>query len=43
MAESLHVSVHTAKLHVAQIIGKLNVHSRAHAVAKALQAGLLQG
>jgi DNA-binding NarL/FixJ family response regulator len=43
IAESLHVSAHTAKFHVAQIIGKLNAHSRAHAVAKALQAGLLEG
>ena len=42
IAESLHVSAHTAKFHVAQIIGKLNAHSRAHAVAKALQAGLLE-
>ena len=42
IAESLHVSAHTAKFHVAQIIGKLNAHSRGHAVAKALQAGLLE-
>ncbi len=43
IAESLHVSAHTAKFHVAQIISKLNANSRAHAVAKALQGGLLGG
>ena len=43
IADALHVSTHTAKFHVAQIIGKLNANSRAHAVAKALQAGLLEG
>jgi DNA-binding NarL/FixJ family response regulator len=43
IADALHVSPHTAKFHVAQIISKLNANSRAHAVAKALQAGLLEG
>jgi DNA-binding NarL/FixJ family response regulator len=42
IAETLHISTHTAKFHVAQIIAKLDATSRAHAVAKALRAGLLQ-
>jgi DNA-binding NarL/FixJ family response regulator len=42
IAESLHISTHTAKFHVAQIIAKLDATSRAHAVAKALRAGLLE-
>lgn len=39
---SLSISAHTAKFHVAQILGKLNASSRGHAVAKALRAGLLR-
>jgi len=42
IAESLHISAHTAKFHVAQIIAKLDAASRAHAVAKALRTGLLE-
>lgn len=42
IAEALHISTHTAKFHVAQIIAKLDASSRAHAVAKALRAGLLE-
>ena len=38
---SLGISAHTAKFHVAQIISKLQAQSRAHAVAKALRAGLV--
>ena len=41
IAEALHISPHTAKFHVAQIIAKLAASSRAHAVAKALRAGLV--
>lgn len=41
IAETLNISPHTAKFHVAQIIAKLSASSRAHAVAKALQSGLL--
>jgi DNA-binding NarL/FixJ family response regulator len=43
IADQLHISAHTAKFHVAQIIAKLDATSRAHAVAKALRAGLIQG
>lgn len=42
IAQALHISTHTAKFHVAQIIAKLDASSRAHAVAKALRAGLLE-
>jgi DNA-binding NarL/FixJ family response regulator len=42
IAQALHISTHTAKFHVAQIIAKLDATSRAHAVAKALRAGLLE-
>jgi DNA-binding NarL/FixJ family response regulator len=42
IAEALHISPHTAKFHVAQIIGKLDATSRAHAVAKAFRAGLVE-
>lgn len=38
---TLGISAHTAKFHVAQIIAKLQAQSRAHAVAKALRAGLV--
>ena len=40
IADALQISPHTAKFHVAQIIAKLDANSRAHAVAKALKAGL---
>ena len=42
IAQQLHISTHTAKFHVAQIIAKLAASSRAHAVAKALRAGLVE-
>jgi len=42
IAEALHISAHTAKFHVAQIIAKLNASSRAHAVAKGLRSGLVE-
>ena len=42
IAQALHISTHTAKFHVAQIISKLDASSRAHAVAKALRAGLIE-
>jgi len=42
IANALHISPHTAKFHVAQIISKLDANSRAHAVAKAYQAGLVE-
>ena len=42
IAQALHISPHTAKFHVAQIIAKLAASSRAHAVAKALRAGLVE-
>ena len=41
IAAALHISPHTAKFHVAQIIGKLDASSRAHAVAKAYRYGLV--
>ena len=42
IAHALQISIHTAKFHVAQIISKLEATSRAHAVAKALKAGLVE-
>jgi len=42
IADALHISPHTAKFHVAQIISKLDAHSRAHAVAKAFRGGLVE-
>jgi DNA-binding NarL/FixJ family response regulator len=42
IAAALHISAHTAKFHVAQIIAKLDASSRAHAVAKALRSGLVE-
>jgi DNA-binding NarL/FixJ family response regulator len=42
IAQALHISAHTAKFHVAQIIAKLDANSRAHAVAKALRGGLVE-
>ena len=41
-AAQLDISEHTAKFHVAQIIAKLEASSRAHAVAKAMRAGLVE-
>jgi DNA-binding CsgD family transcriptional regulator len=41
IAAALNISPHTAKFHVAQVIAKLEAGSRAHAVAKALRAGLV--
>ncbi len=45
IATELGISTHTAKFHVAQIMGKLNATSRAHAVGKALSsaAGAFEG
>jgi len=42
IAQALHISAHTAKFHVGQIIAKLDASSRAHAVAKALRSGLVE-
>ncbi len=42
IAQQLRISTHTAKFHVAQIIAKLAASSRAHAVAKALRAGIVE-
>jgi DNA-binding NarL/FixJ family response regulator len=42
IAQALHISSHTAKFHVAQIIAKLDASSRAHAVAKGLRSGLVE-
>jgi DNA-binding NarL/FixJ family response regulator len=42
IAQALHISAHTAKFHVSQIIAKLDASSRAHAVAKALRSGLVE-
>jgi len=42
IAQALHISAHTAKFHVAQIIAKLEASSRAHAVAKAMRSGLVE-
>jgi DNA-binding NarL/FixJ family response regulator len=41
IAVALEISTHTAKFHVAQVIAKLHATSRAHAVAKAMRAGLI--
>jgi DNA-binding CsgD family transcriptional regulator len=41
IATALRISPHTAKFHVAQVIAKLAAGSRAHAVANALRAGLV--
>ena len=41
IADALHISPHTAKFHVAQIISKLDANSRGHAIAKAMRAGLV--
>jgi DNA-binding NarL/FixJ family response regulator len=41
IAQALHISAHTAKFHVAQILAKLDAATRAHAVAKAMRNGLM--
>lgn len=41
IARRLDVSEHTAKFHVASILGKLGVESRTEAVVRAAQAGLI--
>jgi DNA-binding NarL/FixJ family response regulator len=41
IAQALHISSHTAKFHVAQILAKLDAATRAHAVAKAMRHGLM--
>jgi LuxR family maltose regulon positive regulatory protein len=41
IAETLVVALSTAKNHVHSIYGKLNVHSRTQAVARAKELGLL--
>lgn len=40
-AAELHVSVNTIAFHVQQIYGKLQVHSKSEAVAKALRTGII--
>ncbi len=40
-AAKLGVSVNTIAFHVQQIYGKLQVHSKSEAVAKALRAGII--
>jgi LuxR family maltose regulon positive regulatory protein len=41
IAEELLISVHTARFHIKNIYGKIGVHSRADAVARARDLGLL--
>ena len=41
MAAALHVSVNTVKTHIGGLYAKLGVSSRADAVARARQVGLL--
>ena len=41
IAESLTISEHTVHRHVANVLGKLGVSSRAAAVAEAARVGLL--
>jgi DNA-binding NarL/FixJ family response regulator len=41
IAEALHISPHTAKFHVGQILAKLGASSRTDAVAKAFRARLV--
>jgi DNA-binding NarL/FixJ family response regulator len=42
IAESLSLSEHTVKSHLANILDKLHLRSRAHAAAYAVQAGLVR-
>ena len=41
IAEHLHISEHTAKFHVASILGKLGASSRAEAVTQGIRTGLI--
>ncbi len=41
IAEELLISTHTARFHIKNIYGKLNVHSRADAVQRARELDLL--
>jgi LuxR family maltose regulon positive regulatory protein len=41
IAEALYISVHTARFHIKNIYSKLHVHSRADAVARAQDLGIL--
>ena len=41
IAEQLYISVNTARFHIKNIYGKLDVHRRSDAVQRARQLGLL--
>jgi DNA-binding CsgD family transcriptional regulator len=41
IAESLDISAHTAKYHVASVLAKLDAHTRTEAVTSGLRRGLL--
>jgi len=41
-AAELGITIHTIGFHLRSIYGKLHVHSRAEAVARALRSGLIQ-
>ncbi|HRI57633.1 MAG TPA: helix-turn-helix transcriptional regulator, partial [Anaerolineae bacterium] len=42
IADGLKLSEHTVKTHLANILAKLHLRSRAHAAAYAVQAGLVR-
>jgi DNA-binding NarL/FixJ family response regulator len=41
IAQRLQISEHTAKFHVAAILGKLEAHTRTEAVTRAVRQGLI--